>query len=1278
MHTIFLSSTFNDMQRERDAFHNIILPRLNRVLSNYGSFVGLCDLRWGVDTSGKGEEEGTLKILDVCFDSIRSASPFFVVMLGERYGWVPDGNISEKVEKNGIEYRGQSVTEMEIEYYNLQKSADADRAIYLFRQPIAVENMNEESRKIFVSENTDDRLKLERLKEKIRKENPGRVFSYSVQWDENTQSYSLDEFTELVCEKLELELIELLGTLPIMTDEEKTLNESKAYFEKRASLCAGNADVMVNLFKDMLGQIRGNKKWANEELREMLQKAGKLESIEQEDGWDPFRSVLVRKEGEESTMLAGIYGHTANMELSRNILAVPFVAGVNEYACNGQHLLDCIIRALEIKFLQNENTSWKNGSDMRQKAMKLIEFKPWGRYPVGTVEGRRYYLERLLNYARIKRISVFLFVQHLERLTDTFARELQFLTATGADNRIIYMFLETTDNYYKKMSYIRSMEGSFTYKLKPLNRDERKEFINNNLALAGKSLPADAEKNLTDKKAGSSPAWLKNACEILVDMDEADFEAVRKMGDGIEAIDKVLTDKISNMPEDTGKLVCNKILRFAHNLNKDFLTYICQMLSITEYGVSQKLLEEIANDNGINWSSLDFEVFVSKFSMDIRCNEGGLYSFYDESVRNAVFEATKPLKLLDIYTVYLKTLTCDNEEFYTECISSAARQKDADRIWEIADSVASRNANDVGIFYRFSRLLEDDCRWLVENVKNTPSERSVKWFCKEFYRWLDDENRVSVIIPVIKQIAEAVWCPQVSKMLCHSYISENYDRGGKHSAAAREFDKAFEIAEKIRGEYPVEALDVIGFYCYLCTFYRKEQAEFYAKLAYSRAMELSHTEENFLAIVYACCRWLRVFEEKESVKTVNDRYQQIFELFEEMGNKVCFDYDGKYKRDFFYKIKLKYVQVCMNVCDRYASFLAKNRKQAEGIMVPCHTLALVKEEGDGDFYTQVKETKVVEETDFATASVLYRGYAIKMAAVKYNETHNVGMLEYYADCSYRQARFMKNIGRDKHRNGEAYEFFETSASAYENALKAHTGKSDIELTKLYCADAYAGMGEVAENFTKSAYSKLSADGYSRAYNMYSQVDLDSFSQVQLRKFSECCIKLSAGENGEDYRNRALEIMKGIEKASYSLYYNYYVCYKPKTDALLKKTVSELTADDVITMSITAMLLANCFFYGADSQQAVQLYTTNKSVMQSVAEYLGGMQNPDAVIGVYKYIRGFYFEYCYHMAKGNNELALTNRELYIKGLAEGLLPQQIKACADAPLPEGVIDYIRKKG
>lgn len=45
---IFVSSTFKDMDYERDILHDEIVPELNEYASQYGEQVELCDLRWAL------------------------------------------------------------------------------------------------------------------------------------------------------------------------------------------------------------------------------------------------------------------------------------------------------------------------------------------------------------------------------------------------------------------------------------------------------------------------------------------------------------------------------------------------------------------------------------------------------------------------------------------------------------------------------------------------------------------------------------------------------------------------------------------------------------------------------------------------------------------------------------------------------------------------------------------------------------------------------------------------------------------------------------------------------------------------------------------------------------------------------------------------------------------------------------------------------------------------------------------------------------------------------
>src|SRR5688572_9897766 len=82
---VFISSTFRDMHAERDYLSRIVFPELrSRCLRRGTDFVGL-DLRWGVTE----EESRARGALAICLDEIEKCRPFFVCLLGDRYGWVP-------------------------------------------------------------------------------------------------------------------------------------------------------------------------------------------------------------------------------------------------------------------------------------------------------------------------------------------------------------------------------------------------------------------------------------------------------------------------------------------------------------------------------------------------------------------------------------------------------------------------------------------------------------------------------------------------------------------------------------------------------------------------------------------------------------------------------------------------------------------------------------------------------------------------------------------------------------------------------------------------------------------------------------------------------------------------------------------------------------------------------------------------------------------------------------------------------------------------------------
>ncbi len=79
---VFISSTFRDMHAERDHLVKVVFPALRERLEPHRVHLIDIELRWGV-TKEQAEND---RVLDLCLKQIRECRPFFVGILGARYG----------------------------------------------------------------------------------------------------------------------------------------------------------------------------------------------------------------------------------------------------------------------------------------------------------------------------------------------------------------------------------------------------------------------------------------------------------------------------------------------------------------------------------------------------------------------------------------------------------------------------------------------------------------------------------------------------------------------------------------------------------------------------------------------------------------------------------------------------------------------------------------------------------------------------------------------------------------------------------------------------------------------------------------------------------------------------------------------------------------------------------------------------------------------------------------------------------------------------------------
>ena len=148
--SIFISSTFNDMHAERDYIRKKVIPKLIDELAQYQVNIQVTDLRWGVNTLTVDEGEREAKVLHVCVDALQNTKPYFIALLGERYGWVPSiekikmvkSSLSSDLQTTlGDLEHTISVTEMEIRLGAIGKDSLLNHSFFCFRNYESYEGM---------------------------------------------------------------------------------------------------------------------------------------------------------------------------------------------------------------------------------------------------------------------------------------------------------------------------------------------------------------------------------------------------------------------------------------------------------------------------------------------------------------------------------------------------------------------------------------------------------------------------------------------------------------------------------------------------------------------------------------------------------------------------------------------------------------------------------------------------------------------------------------------------------------------------------------------------------------------------------------------------------------------------------------------------------------------------------------------------------------------------------------------------------------------------------
>jgi len=164
---IFISSTFLDMHGERDMLTRVVLPEIKERAKQRRVNVYEVDLRWGVTE----EESQSGKSIQLCLDEVERCRPFFVGMLGDRYGWAPETyDVPDHPRFAWLKDfpRGRSITELEMQLAALANPYGAQGAFFYMRDNLFMRDVPDQYHKFFHAGPDGAEQKMQSLKQRIK------------------------------------------------------------------------------------------------------------------------------------------------------------------------------------------------------------------------------------------------------------------------------------------------------------------------------------------------------------------------------------------------------------------------------------------------------------------------------------------------------------------------------------------------------------------------------------------------------------------------------------------------------------------------------------------------------------------------------------------------------------------------------------------------------------------------------------------------------------------------------------------------------------------------------------------------------------------------------------------------------------------------------------------------------------------------------------------------------------------------------------------------------
>jgi len=592
--SVFVSSTFRDMHGERDLIRDVVLTELSDYAEQCATDIGFVDLRWGVRTSEiLSEEEKERYVLKVCLDTIDETRPFIIVLLGDRYGWMPKSEMLSDVasEKNFQIKEARSVTALEIEYALTAGDSDKMRhCFFYFRDQLPYERMNNEQRKTYSDafDNSKSVILLESLKNKIEHDYSDKVRHYSATWDEaKGRIIDFGGLEKLIVEDMKTALDYELSQRPPTSVSQKQLYEIEIFFEKKRRGFYGRKKELLNLMdfaKNSMGIM-----------------------------------ALIGESGTgKSAIMAELYGELAK---NRDIFLLPFCCGMSSSLARPEDLL-----ALWISMLIEENGSNHISERLARENPSFTEL-------VDTLE------DLLFHCADNKRI-VMLIDAADQFGTSERAQSLSYLPVALPHNVVVLISL-THCNIEREL-YSRNATN---LQLNWLEKPDIVGIVERTFLLSYKTIAKTVLNSIATKSGADNPLILTAIVQTLLTLDEDDFEEAnrRYLGTGLKddvIIDRMLENAVADIPSEPEAVYPKLLQKMSVRIGGNKAKTILGLLAYSEYGLRLVDMDAIFETADLPFTNADFFFVIHRFRNQFLQDSNQAWRFHHNFVRDSIRRST--------------------------------------------------------------------------------------------------------------------------------------------------------------------------------------------------------------------------------------------------------------------------------------------------------------------------------------------------------------------------------------------------------------------------------------------------------------------------------------------------------------------------------------------------------------------------------------------------------------------------------------------------------------